>query len=122
MLGLHSCVQAFSCCAESGLPSGWAVWASHRGGLSGCRAQSSMHVGSVVVVVREPSCPWGCMGVFLVWVSNPYPLHSLADAQPLNHQRSPKAHLNSLLLSVALSQDTNKWKLAKVLKEQFGNI
>lgn len=65
VLGLHTYVQAFSCCAERGLLSRGAVWASHRGGLSGRRAQSSVHVSSVVVV-HEPRCTWGCMGVFTV--------------------------------------------------------
>ena len=45
VLGLRCCAKPFSSCSNWGLLSSWAVWASHCGGFSCCRAWALGHVG-----------------------------------------------------------------------------
>ena len=86
---------AFSSCGEQGLLSSWGALASHCSGFSCCRTwalgmQASVlqHMGSGVVV-HVLSFPGACR-IFPEQESNPCTPHWQADAQPQDHQGSPK--------------------------------
>ena len=61
-LYLHCCTQAFSSCSEQGLLSSCAVWATHSGDLSSCKARTlgCTACGSQALEHGFTSC--GCMG------------------------------------------------------------
>ena len=59
VLGLHSCVQAFSSCGEWGLLFG--ARASHYSGFTCCRAQALSLWASVVVARGLSSCGSGTL-------------------------------------------------------------
>ena len=66
------------------------------------RSTGSRRAGSVIVA-HGPSCSEAC-GIFPDHGSNPCPLHSQADSQPLHHQGSPKQLFWSLCLASPISQ------------------
>ena len=73
--------------------------ASHRRGLSHCRAQGSRRAGSAIVA-HGPSRS-AARGILPDQGPNPRPLHWQADSQPLRHQGSPKfIYLIYLFLAV----------------------
>ena len=76
-LGLRCCVRAFSSCGDRGL-----LFVVVHG----------LQSAGLVVVAHGLSCSVAC-GIFPDQGSNPCPLHSQADSQPLCHQGSPQFYI-----------------------------
>ena len=87
VLGLHCSTQAFSSCGERGLLSSCGAQASHRGGLSCCRAHAPGPRASAAV--RHWLCCLAACRIILDQGSNLHPLDWQADSYPLYHQGSP---------------------------------
>ena len=117
-LGLCCWVQTFASCCEEGLLSSCGgrflivvaslvehrLWGTQASvvvayGLSSCASPALEHIS--VVVVHWLSCPVA-FGIFQDQRSNWCPLHWQADAQLLNHQRSPKDHFECVMYPSSL--------------------
>ena len=117
MLGLRFCARAFSSCGKWG-PLFIAVHGPLTIVASLVGSTGSRRAGSVVVA-HGPSCSAAC-GILPDQGSNPCPLHSQADSQPLCHQGSPeKLFLKVSFICISIVKPLGPHLLQKMENEDW---